>query len=122
MNKTKRPLSFLLAVVMVIGMFAAVPFTASATTYSSGDIEARDLQVGDIITGTVEYADFYGYTIILKGGTYGEGSMGMLEKVCSDDRVISGDALDLYIDEGHITIYDYDDWGEFVPAANNQIL
>ena len=122
MNKTKRPLSFLLAVVMVISMFAAVPFTASATTYSSGYIEADNLQVGDIITGTAEYADFYGYTIILKGGTYGEGSMGMLEKVCSDDRVIPGDALDLYIDEGHITIFDYNDGGQFVPVANNQVV
>ena len=69
MQKTKRPLSFLLAVVMVISMFAAAPFTASATTYSSDYIEARNLQVGDIITGTAEGADFYGYTIILKGGT-----------------------------------------------------
>ena len=124
MNKTKRPLSFLLAVVMIISMFAAVPFTAGATTYSSGYIEARNLQVGDIITGTAEGAYFYGYTIILKGGTYGTGDAysGQLEEVCSDDRVIPGDALDLYIDEGHITINDYDDWGEFVPVANNQIV
>ncbi len=122
MQKTKRPLSFLLAVVMIISLFAVAPFTAGATTYSSGDIEARNLQVGDIITGTAEYADFYGYTIILKGGTYGEGSMGMLEKVCSDDRVISGEVVDLYIDEGHITIFDYNDYGSFVPVANNQIV
>ena len=124
MNKTKRPLSFLLAVVMIISMFAAVPFTASATTYSSGYIEARNLQVGDIITGTVEYADFYGYTIILKGGTYGTGvvSTGMIDEIYSDDRVISDDAVDLQFDEGHITICDYNDWGEFVPVANNQIV
>ena len=30
MNKTKRPLSFVLAVLMIVSMFAAVPFTASA--------------------------------------------------------------------------------------------
>ena len=30
MHKTKRPLSFLLAVLMIVSMFAAVPFTASA--------------------------------------------------------------------------------------------
>ena len=30
MQKTKRPLSFLLAVLMIVGMFAAAPFTASA--------------------------------------------------------------------------------------------
>ena len=30
MQKTKRPLSFLLAVLMIVSMFAAVPFTASA--------------------------------------------------------------------------------------------
>ena len=111
MTKFKKPVSFLLAVVMIISMFAAVPFTASATTYSSGYIEARDLQVGDIITGTVDGADFYGYTIILKGGTYASGyaSYNMIEEIYSDDRVIPGDALDLYIDEGHITIFDYDD-------------
>ena len=123
MNKTKRPLSFLLAVVMIISLFAAVPFTASATTYSSGYIEARNLQVGDIITGTAEGADFYGYTVILKGGTYGEGNAySGLESVCSNDRQIPGDALDLEFYEGHITISDYDDWGEFVPVANNQIV
>ena len=61
MNKIRKPLSFLLAVVMIISMFAAVPFTASATTYSSGYVEARNLQVGDIITGTADGADFYGY-------------------------------------------------------------
>ena len=32
MHKTKRPLSFLLAVLMIVSMFAAVPFTASAAT------------------------------------------------------------------------------------------
>ena len=30
MHQTKRPLSFLLAVLMIVSMFAAVPFTASA--------------------------------------------------------------------------------------------
>ena len=125
MNKTKRPLSFLLAVLMIVSMFAAVPFTASATTYSSDYIDARNLQVGDIITGTAEGAyGFDAYTIILKGGTYATGiaSMGMIDEIYSDDRVIPGDAVDLYFDEGHITICDYDDWGEFVPVANNQIV
>ena len=32
MRKTKRPLSFLLAVLMIVSIFAAVPFTASAAT------------------------------------------------------------------------------------------
>ena len=30
MHKTKRPLSFLLAVLMIVSMFAAAPFTVSA--------------------------------------------------------------------------------------------
>ena len=35
MQKTKRPLSFLLAVLMIVSMFAAVPFTASAAATGS---------------------------------------------------------------------------------------
>ena len=35
MHKTKRPLSILLAVLMIVGMFAAVPFTASAAATGS---------------------------------------------------------------------------------------
>lgn len=124
MQKTKRPLSFLLAVLMIVSMFAAVPFSASATTYSSDYIEARNLQVGDIITGTAEGAYFDGYTIILKGGTYGIGNAysGQLEDVCSDDREISGDDFYLSFDGGHISIYDMTAWEEFVPVANNKIV
>ena len=35
MHKTKRPLSFVLAVLMIVGMFASVPFTASAAATGS---------------------------------------------------------------------------------------
>ena len=124
MKTIKKPVSILLSLIMVFSMFAIVPISAGATTYSSGDVDASNLQVGDIITGSVEYVDFYGYTVVLKGGGYGEGDAyrGRLESVCSEDRSIPSGAFDLYIDEGHLTLYDYDNWGEFVPVANNTIV
>ena len=124
MKTIKKPVSILLSLIMVFSMFAIVPISAGATTYSSGDVDASNLQVGDIITGSVEYVDFYGYTVVLKGGGYGEGDAyrGRLESVCSEDRSIPSGAFDLYIDEGHLTLYDYDNWGEFVPVANNKIV
>ena len=122
-KKLKKPVSILLSLIMVFSLFAIVPISAGATTYDSGYVDARNLQVGDIITGSAEYAyGFDEYTIVLKGGTYGEGYGDYLEEVCSEDRSIPGDAFDLYIDEGHITLCDYDDWGEFVPVANNKIV
>ena len=46
----------------------------------------------------------------------------MIEEIYSDDRVIPGSDLDLYNNDRHITLNDYNDWGEFVPVANNQIV
>ena len=55
MHKTKRPLSFLLAVLMIVSMFAAVPFTASA----------EDKVIGENVIFKL------GDTIVLPGeGTY----------------------------------------------------
>lgn len=124
MKTIKKPVSILLSLIMVFSMFAIVPISAGATTYDSGYVEARNLQVGDIITGSVEGVYFYGYTVVLKGGEYGTGSVyiGEPESVCSEDRSIPGDAFDFYIDEGHIMLFDYNDWGEFVPVANDKIV
>ena len=60
MNKTKRPLSFLLAVVMIISMFAAAPFTASAEDgYTEYEL-ALGLPNPDAIKDcTYHYRDFY---------------------------------------------------------------
>ncbi len=124
--KVKKPVSILLAILMTVSLFAVASVTASAKVYDSGELNARDLQVGDIITGTAEYVNgFYAYTtIILKGGTYGTGiaDMGWLEEVYSDDRQIPGNAFDLEFDDGHIQMDDYNEWGNFVPVANNQIV
>lgn len=125
MKTIKIPVSILLSLIMVFSMFAIVPISAGATTYDSGYVDARNLQVGDIITGSVEYVyGFYGYTVVLKGGGYGTGiaNAGLLESVCSEDRRINGEGFDLEIDEGHLTLNDYDDWGSFVPVANNKIV
>ena len=104
MKTIKKPVSILLSLIMVFSMFAIVPISAGATTYDSGDVDASSLQVGDIITGSVEYVDFYGYTVVLKGGGYGKGYGDYLEEVCSEDRSIPGDWFDFYIDEGHIML------------------
>ena len=124
MKTIKKPVSILLSLIMVFSMFAIVPISAGATTYDSDYVDASSLQVGDIITGSVEYVDFYGCTVVLKGGGYGIGDAysRRLESVCSEDRRINGDDFDFYIDEGHLTLYDYDDWGVFVPVANNKIV
>lgn len=122
-KKLKKPVSILLSLIMVFSMFAIVPISAGATTYDSGYVDARNLQVGDIITGSAEYAyGFDEYTVVLKGGTYGEGYGDFLDEVCSEDRRINGYDFDLETDEGHLTLCDYDDWGEFVPVANNKIV
>ena len=124
MKTIKKPVSILLSLIMVFSMFAIVPISAGATTYDSGYVEPSSLQVGDIITGSVEGVYFGNYTVVLKGGGYGTGNayMGQLESVCSEDRRINPYGFDLEIYEGHLTLYDFDDFGEFVPVANNKIV
>ena len=60
MNKIRKPLSFLLAVVMIISMFAAAPFTASAEDgYTEYEL-ALGLPNPDAIKDcTYHYRDFY---------------------------------------------------------------
>ena len=125
MKKIKKPLSILLVFMMIVSLFAIVPISAGATTYGSGYVDARNLQVGDIITGSAEYASgFDGYTVVLKGGGYATGiaSMGMIDEIYSEDRRIPPGNFELQIDEGHLMLDDYNDWGEFVPVANNKIV
>ena len=61
MNKIRKPLSFLLAVVMIISMFAAVPFTASAIDAGYTEYElALGLPNPDVIKDcTYQYSNFY---------------------------------------------------------------
>ena len=123
-RKIRKPISLVLVFMMIVSLLAAAPITASAAVYDSGSVEAKNLQVGDIITGRVGYVDFSGYTVTLKGGTYGAGNpyYGEIDKIYTEDRVISDYGFDFQADEGHILLSDYDDWGEFVPIVNKQIV
>ena len=49
----KRPLSILLAVLMIAGVFAALPLTAYAATYESGSVSISNLTEGDILKSGV---------------------------------------------------------------------
>ncbi len=70
----KKPLSILLAALMIVSLFAVVPISASATTYSGHfKVKASDLAVGDILdngSGVDATITPEGYTFVLKGGTY----------------------------------------------------
>ena len=50
MKTIKKPISILLSVLMVLSVFAVVPFTASAAELT-GWVNVRNLSVGDIIGG-----------------------------------------------------------------------
>ena len=59
MAKTKRPLSFLLAVLMIVSMFAAVPFTASAasTTITWTQYLLNNTRKGTIVSDGITLND-----------------------------------------------------------------
>ena len=48
-KKLKRPCSLLLVVMMVVGLFTAIPMTASAEEIYNSEIDATQLQAGDIL-------------------------------------------------------------------------
>ena len=85
-KKMKRPVSFLLAVVMVASLFAAVPFTAGATAYGAL-VYSSDLQVGDTLVNDC-FLENNGYTIYLKGGTYSDDSYSIDGYIPSEDLLI----------------------------------
>ena len=123
-RKIRKPISLVLVFMMIVSLLAAAPITASAAVYDSGSVLAKNLQVGDIITGSVEAVYFDDYTVTLKGGTYGTGipSMGMIDEVYTEDREIPAFCFEFQADDGHILLDDYNDWGEFVPIVDNQIV
>lgn len=121
MQKIKKPLSILLTVLMVLSVFAVVPFTASAETYDSDMVNLSNLQVGDIITADVYYVEIDGCTVVLKGGRYGEGDAYMGDvRVCPDDRESS--SIDIRPYNGNFEIMDMDTYGRFVPVDQNGAL
>ena len=71
-------------------------FSLNAIDAAHNSVEAKNLQVGDIITGRVGYVDFSGYTVTLKGGTYGTGNpyYGEIYKIYTENRVISDYGFD----------------------------
>ncbi|MBR5620032.1 MAG: hypothetical protein IKW76_09885, partial [Clostridia bacterium] len=106
MHKTKRPLSFLLAVLMIIGMFAAVPFTASAAadpvSYLVWDDAARKLveMTGDNACKT--------YTeVTADTATFEDGMWYVVNgEILNDNRItVTGTAHLILTDDGKLATY-----------------
>ena len=71
MQKIKRPVSILLALMMVISIFAIVPISASAadgTIYDSGDYTFTELKAGNYIVKGVNsvIAESKEWTVVLQ--------------------------------------------------------
>ena len=106
MHKTKRPLSFLLAGLMIIGMFAAVPFTASAAadpvSYLVWDDAARKLveMTGDNACKT--------YTeVTADTATFEDGMWYVVNgEILNDNRItVTGTAHLILTDDGKLATY-----------------
>ena len=120
-KRMKRPVSFLLAVVMVVSLFAAVPFTAGATAYGAL-VYSSDLQVGDTLVYDC-FLEGNGYTIYLKGGTYSDDSYSIEGYIPSEDLLISpGSFSRLEFDDNMPVIYTSDIFTSyiFVDAEGNR--
>ena len=98
-NVLKRPLSIILAVLMVMSLFVAVPMTANAEDYI-GDyfLSCSELQAGDTIqmdsNGDSPVIEIDDCTIILKGGRYATGYVDLEDErenltVCDSDYTSS---------------------------------
>ena len=103
-QKIKRPLSFLLAVLMIIGMFAAVPFTASAAagpvSYLVWDDAAQKLveMTGDNACNT--------YTeVTADTATFEDGMWYVVNgEILNDNRItVTGTAHLILTDDGKLT-------------------
>ena len=47
--KTRKPISVLLAVLMIVGLYASIPFTASAGAPGWYETDFADLKDGDVV-------------------------------------------------------------------------
>ena len=120
-KRMKKPVSFLLAVVMVASMFAAVPFTAGATAYGAL-VYSDDLQAGDTLVNDC-FLENNGYTIFLKGGTYSDDSYSIDGYIPSEDLlIIPGSFSRLEFDDNMPVIYTSDIFTSyiFVDAEGNR--
>ena len=138
MQTIKKPVSILLAVLMVVSLFAIVPVTASAGTagttftidiptvnpkvnvYRSGTVEFKNLKSGDYIAAGVNLAqDGTGeYTAVLKAGTYADTDGEPL----SYDLTRNNGMFSIYTDSefGLLTFETWDD-DPYVPYADGNI-
>ncbi|WP_405345656.1 hypothetical protein [Ruminococcus sp.] len=74
-QKTKRPISILLVLLMIVGMFSVLPISAGATDYTEDFVNLEDLVAGDTLSawsGDYLSLNYRGYSLIIKGGTYRE--------------------------------------------------
>ena len=75
-SKIKKPVSILLALMMVVSLFTIVPLTASAEDYVDSSVWLGNLAAGDTLSANngETYIECQEYSVILKGGTYRERS------------------------------------------------
>ena len=120
MQKIKKPVSILLVFMMIVSLFAIVPFSAgAATTYNSGGVHAEDLVAGDVITDNIDGFDPYGYSFVLKAGTFGAGfNTNMISDVLSDDLEISENDFSCSIPNG-LLILDLSTFTSYYPLDEN---
>ena len=107
----KKTVSILLAALLVVSLFAAVPMTAGATVYYSyEDILFSSLCEGDYITvgvGTV-YDQNNEYTVVLKGGTYAQYDLDNKVYVpCDTDLTIENGSCRILTEASFESVYLY---------------
>ena len=99
---TRKSLSVLLSLLMLLSVFSGMAFTASATDYSGFDyVEAAALQPGDSIAyQVILYDSDRIYSFVLKGGTYCEGdpNENFIFEIYSDDLTIDPENFNLSYD------------------------
>ncbi len=74
-QKTKRPISILLVLLMIVGMFTVLPISAGAADYVDDSVSLYNLDAGDTLSvnnGELYLNDCREYSVIFKGGTYRE--------------------------------------------------
>ncbi len=101
-QKIRRPISILLAILMIVGMFTVLPISAGATDYDQGAMSVDNLVTGDTLTassGNTLYLNCYGYSVIFKGGTYRERRD--YEPQANDTQFQAGQVTSLFIGGDH---------------------
>ncbi len=67
MKKIKKPISIVLALMMVVSLFAIVPITASAAKITS-TVDISELQPGDVVDSYTSISNNNGYTVKIPSG------------------------------------------------------